>query len=160
MATSQDIANKANEATLKRMPITFVQRLKKSAPVILTVSIVMLILEYLGFLHGLEFVGRDLFLALQKPKQLQYVRIVGIDEDDYRTYFGNHLPLRPDRVQRLIQAVATANPRVIGIDIDTSSWKEKDIWTEEQLLPVTSKKPKLIWAADAIFTDKRRTIPT
>jgi CHASE2 domain-containing sensor protein len=137
---------------------SFWRELRRAAFVILSVSLLTLVLEHLGFLHGFEFYFRDLFLSLRAPKQLQNVRIIGIDSDDYQNFFAGHLPLDSDKVQQLIQAVARAKPRIIGIDLDTASWNPDTVWDQEKLLPM-DPKPMVIWARDVNIDSAHHLIP-
>jgi len=134
------------------------RELRGAALVIVSVSLLTLLLEHMGFLHGFEFYFRDLFLSLRTPKQLQNVRIVGINADDYQNFFAGHLPLDSDKVQQLIQAVARAKPRVIGIDLDTASWKPDTVWDQKKLFTLNSQ-PIVVWARDVDIDSTHHLIP-
>jgi CHASE2 domain-containing sensor protein len=62
----------------------------------------------------------DALLYTRSTQPAQKVRLVTIDDQDYQTYFQSHSPLQVDNLEKIIQAVAAAQPRMIVVDIDTS----------------------------------------
>jgi CHASE2 domain-containing sensor protein len=47
--------------------------------------------------------------------------LVGISDDDYADRFGGRSPLECEKVLEILQAIAAGNPRIIGVDLETSS---------------------------------------
>ena len=116
----------------------------RALPVILIISAVMFFLSSRGWLDSFEHAGLDAFNVLASPQEPSHVVLVGITDDDYREYFANTSPLNPDVLATVIGAIAAGQPRVIGIDIDTSS----DVF---QRLQVPERWPRLVWGRDATF---------
>lgn len=100
---------------------TFLEKFRHARKVILIISSLMLVIEHLGWVHGLETLGLDSFLRGKNRRMSTDVFIVEITDEDYVKHFGATSPLRPDRVKDLVERIATAGPKVIGIDLDTSS---------------------------------------
>ena len=48
--------------------------------------------------------------------------LVVIDEDDYRSVFKSQSPLAAQGIFNIIQAILKGNPKVVGVDLDTSQW--------------------------------------
>lgn len=105
-----------------------------------------------GMLKGFENASLDAFLRIHNRQKSQEIRIVEITETDYAKYFGSKSPLDPGEVQRLIGAIARYRPRVIGVDLDTSSeaWQadsKRLVKSEDcqQDRPIESA-PCIVWA--------------
>ena len=113
----------------------------RALPVILIISAVMFFLSYRGWLDSFEHAGLDAFNVLASPQEPSHLVLVGITDDDYREYFADTSPLDPDVLATVIDAIATGQPRVIGIDIDTSS-------KVFQRLRVLDRWPRLVWGRE------------
>jgi CHASE2 domain-containing sensor protein len=95
-----------------------------------------------GWLDRFETAGLDAFNLLQTSRDPNHVTIVGVDDDDYRSIFGNKSPLDADKLMELIASVAAGKPSLIGVDFDTSSTNQSYV--------IPPDWPPLIWAQDAI----------
>lgn len=100
---------------------SFRRHLVRAAPVFVGVTIVTLLLEQIGWLRGFETAALDTSLRLAKPIAPKFVEVVAINDDDYTDIFGQKSLLEAETLKKLIEAIAQANPVVIGVDIDTSS---------------------------------------
>lgn len=54
------------------------------------------------------------------------IYVIGIDDDAYSTIFDNRSPMDPNGVSALVEAVADANPKVIGVDIRTEGMEYRN----------------------------------
>ncbi len=66
--------------------------------------------------------------------------IIAIDNDDYAQMFRRTSPLNPARVNQIVEAIQTFDPKVIGIDLDTEDWNPRDA------AAVRSTPGRLVWA--------------
>ena len=104
--------------------------------------------HYTGWLEGFETAGIDTFILLKIPQDPSHVVIVGISDDDYKEYFAETSPLNPGKLQEIIDAIALAGPKVIGVDLDTSSEGMQEI-------RASAYWPPIVWAQDAVMRDQR-----
>jgi CHASE2 domain-containing sensor protein len=115
--------------------------------VILGISISMFLLSWAGMLEHMETSGLDTFNIRQAPKDPSKVVIIAIDDEDYKTLFGETSPLDSGVLQDLLCAIAEAKPKVIAVDIDTSAPGFRAIHTE-------SDWPAIVWGRDALWNGK------
>lgn len=96
--------------------------LKSPTLLIFGVTLVTFLLHHFGWLEPLESTSLDFSVRLREPVKTQNVWIVSITDDDYENpqLFKKTSPLDPGQLQKVISAIATLEPRVIGIDIDTT----------------------------------------
>ena len=138
-------------SSLTRSP--FWKHLLRASWVIVGISLLMLAFEQAGWLERFETAGIDAFNLLQTPHDPTHVVIVGIDDDDYGDLFKGRSPLDANELRDLIEAIALGKPKVIGVDLDTSSDAFRGIESAENW-------PPIVWAEDAIEAQgKFRQIP-
>jgi CHASE2 domain-containing sensor protein len=82
-------------------------------------------------------------MRLQPSPTSSDVAIVNITQDDYKRVFHGNSPLDPSELTRLIGAIASGKPKVIGINVDTSSPVFRDKVRTQQGWPT------IVWARDA-----------
>jgi CHASE2 domain-containing sensor protein len=75
-------------------------------------------------------------MRLRATPNISQVVVVDITDDDYKKLFDEKRPLNPIVLHSLIDAIALGNPRVIGVDIDTSAPQFKSFTTEVCWPPV------------------------
>jgi CHASE2 domain-containing sensor protein len=110
----------------------------QNVPTILIISLISLGMDYLGWFKGFETYALDSLLRIKSSQGTSNVVIVTIDDQDYRDLFGGTSPLDPAPLHSLLSAIETGQPRVIGVDIDTSEPRfAADEW------------PPAVWARDA-----------
>ncbi|MFO0915089.1 MAG: CHASE2 domain-containing protein [Pirellulales bacterium] len=111
----------------------------KHLPVMLIVFLITLAAEKMGWFRGLETYGLDVLLRLNERPSGAPIFLVLIDDQDYSTLFNSTSPLAADQLRDLLQDVARAQPKLIGVDIDTAhhSYASIQDW------------PVAIWARDA-----------
>lgn len=119
----------ASKVTLKR-------RLLRAVPALLILIFITILLSRFGTLHDLETVFLDVQLRLRPPPEHSEVAVVNISNDDYKNIFHEQRPLDTQRLQELIDAIAKGGPRVIGVDIDTSSEKFKSFELKPEWPPI------------------------
>jgi CHASE2 domain-containing sensor protein len=79
------------------------------------------VIHMTGLSASLEWPALDAWQRLLEPRDAPYVRVVAIDDDDFRDLFGSQIPLRPDVMAQLVDVIARAHPLAIGVDITTST---------------------------------------
>ena len=118
-------------------------RLRHALPVILIVAALTSFLDRMGTLARFETAGLDALMRLGPAAHPSDVVLVGISDDDYKSLFENTSPLNCEQLQRILNAVASDGPTVIGVDLDTSSASFKclkpDGW------------PPIVWASEATW---------
>lgn len=100
-------------------------------PILLILVGVTILLGRFGILHTLETVVLDTQMRLNPPPVRSDVVVVDITDEDFKTIFDEKRPLSPAALHDLIDAIAWGNPRVIGVDIDTSAQQYKEFKTEQ-----------------------------
>lgn len=91
----------------------------------------------------------DLMMRVSPPAQSEVV-IVEITDDDYKNHFHAKSPLDAAQLQRLIEAVAAYQPKLIGVDIDTSDEQFKNLYIAEHL------REKIVWVSEPkIFKNEK-----
>ena len=131
----------------------FFKAVTRAAPVILLICAFTLAVETLGWLDRFENAGVDAFNILKAPKEPSHVILVGISDDDHRDYFAETSPLDAEKLRTIIDAVASGRPRLIAVDIDTSSRSFRE-------LRVSESWPPIVWGQDAVPTDEQlKAIP-
>jgi CHASE2 domain-containing sensor protein len=129
-------------------PKSFRRHLVRALPVFLSVTLITLVLEHVGWLRGFETAALDTSLRLIKPITPRFVQIVSINEDDYVHIFQGRSPLDPEKVKSLIEAIADGGPRVIGVDIDTSDPQWKEI--APNVVASLRGRMSIVWEREAI----------
>jgi CHASE2 domain-containing sensor protein len=74
----------------------------------------------LGVLHQVEPAFSRLEARLDERRDTSDVAVVVINDDDYQKLFQSKSPLDPGTLQVLINAIAAGQPKLIGVDIETS----------------------------------------
>jgi CHASE2 domain len=73
-----------------------------------------------GRFDELDAMARSVEAHVSKARPPGDIVIVSITDTDYREMFQEVSPLNPDSVRRLLAAIAAGDPRIIGVDLDTS----------------------------------------
>jgi len=115
------------------------KRLVRSLPVVVVLMVLLWVFGHTGVLHRIETTVSNAQMRINKPISDSPVVIVDIDDVDYRELFSETSPLNPSRLEKLVADIAKGQPRVIGVDIDTSS---PQFATE---LPVRNWGPHMVW---------------
>src|SRR5688500_6635709 len=123
-----------------------IARFAGPALVILGVTAATAALERLGAFDQFETAGLDSFNILQSTRNPRDVVMTGITAADYQGGLVNATSsLGCSWIRRILTAIAAGKPRVIGVDLDTSSG---DFTCLAGLPPVW---PPIVWAQDAIW---------
>jgi CHASE2 domain-containing sensor protein len=115
--------------------------------VILTITAATFLLSNAGTLDRFETAELDTFNILHSPADPQHVVIVAIDDADYKSTFRAVSPLSASGVQRILDAIVAAHPRVIGVDLDTAGTAE---------LKTPADAPPIVWGRDAVWDPARK----
>lgn len=153
----------------------FWKRLLKAAPAILFLILLTLAFSRLGVLHKLETLVPDALARFNGETPGGEVVIVNITDDDYQEIFQGTSPLNPSRLQELINNIAKGEPRVIGVDVDTSARTFKDaplelevpertevVWEREVFVPEDEKErlePLDVWGRRDLALNESSGIP-
>jgi CHASE2 domain-containing sensor protein len=125
----------------------------KQALVPLAVIMVLVaVVEQRGCFQRMEGAFFDPIMKAQGSTVPPEIFIVEITNEDYKTLFSEHSPLKPSTVVELIGAVREGCPAVIGVDLDTRSekdWGSRELWKHKDGKEDIAKlleDPKIIWA--------------
>lgn len=107
------------------------RRMGHSLIVLFVLAILIHLLDSRGHLHGTQMaLGLDPMLQVTASGTPTNIGIVQINDDAYRDYFCGQSPLDGRGVLALVWAVhEKLHPAVIGVDLDTSDWKSRNIPT-------------------------------
>jgi CHASE2 domain-containing sensor protein len=105
------------------------------------------LVEHLPVLQGHEIMSLDYVSRLRQPRSLDRsgIVLVSIDSDDFKNIFQSQSPLNPDKVIQTIQKIATAQPRVIAVALDTSKLRYHDL----NLQSILRTGVPIVWAREA-----------
>jgi CHASE2 domain-containing sensor protein len=107
--------------------------------VVLSITIPLLLwMDHRGSFDELEAIALDVSSDLGIVTRNTGVEIVDIDDSDYKELFQGQSPLNPAKLIELVDAIAKAKPKAIGIDIVT----DPAVWTKIQ---APSNIP-IVWA--------------
>jgi len=87
-------------------------------------------------LHEYAADGQDLLMRLSAQPKESRVAIVMIGDEEYENEFKKDGSLNPAKLQELISAIDKGNPKLIGVDIDTSDQRYRDFQFAEWQTPV------------------------
>jgi CHASE2 domain-containing sensor protein len=121
------------------------RRLYRAIPGILLAIGVTYVLNRAGILHELERRVLDVQLTAY-PARSDKIALVLISDANYNRIFQGRSPLAADKLHQLIKAITRSEPRVIGVDIDTSHPDFRDFTVD----PVW---PPVIWERDVGTAD-------
>ncbi len=111
----------------------------KNLIALVLISLIVLTLEHLGWLLTFENTALDTFLLAGRSKPSNDVFIIEITEDDFRESFQGKSPLDVAEMRQILSLIEKGEPRIIGVDIDTSSSGYRHgVW------------PQAVWVRDAI----------
>jgi CHASE2 domain-containing sensor protein len=113
---------------------------------VLGITLAVHLLELTGVLWRWEAVGLDLMGSLAPRQQSNDIVIVQITQQDFANLFGGRRPLCPEVVEKFVDEIAKAKPRVIGIDLDLNAPRFRG---PDCGIPV-------IWARDIVASDSSR----
>lgn len=107
-------------------------------------------LEYTSIAQRLEKANLD---ALFRGKPLQVsddIFLVTVTDDDYRQIFGGISPLNPAKMNEILDAILADHPKVLGVDFDTSDWKDIDVPAHQGTT--------IVWARELITTGNQTVL--
>lgn len=88
--------------------------------------LILLGLQWLEFQGWLPLLNGRILDVMLRHRAAQadsaastHICVIGVDDDAYSNIFDNKSPMYPDRVSALVEKVADASPKVIGVDIRT-----------------------------------------
>jgi hypothetical protein len=132
----------------KRRP-PFWRRLLAASPVVAGSIFLTLIYGDADLFRKLERMALAFEMRANAPAEDSRVVIVRITDEDYLKYFGGKSPLDPTRVRDIIDKIASAGPKVIAVDLDTSS-------KAFQCFQPSPYWPPVVWARNATYSNVRK----
>jgi hypothetical protein len=116
----------------------------KALPWLLGIAFVVNIAEAHGYFDRWAMPGFDVLAQSQLQKIPTDIFVVEITDQNYKDFFGETSPLKPQPVINLITTIASAHPTVIGVDIDTRSpkWESANANSVQNF----SGNPTVVWA--------------
>lgn len=135
----------------KRILLSFGRPVLNALPVIISFLLITSFLDRMGWFDRFENAALDSIFHVKEPLKANHVVIVGIDEKDYKELFNEQSPLSPKRVRDIIDVIAAGGPRVIGVDLDTSSETSK-------LFEPWPSCPPIIWGQDARQKENEKSV--
>jgi CHASE2 domain-containing sensor protein len=128
----------------------FFQTWLRNLWLIVGLSLAVAFASYLGWFHGFQSLALDSLLLTQSPRRSEQVVIVTIDNDEFSSadLFNNTSPLDPEKLGQILEAIAAGHPRVIAVDIDTSSTAMKDQYRQLAKMVRGEGWPPVIWSVD------------
>jgi CHASE2 domain-containing sensor protein len=153
MTTERETNRTAGDRTVSEAPARphLTKRLLRALPVVVTLLVLVWIFGHAGVLHRIETVVSDTQMRLSKPLIDSPVVIVDINDEDYQKTFGGSSPLNPVRLEELISEIAKGQPRIIGVDIDTSDPQFAIAF------PVRNWGPHIVWEREIREVPEKRT---
>ena len=126
-------------------PLSLWRRLVRVVPVLLGTMLFSAILQSDGAFRSSEVAAHDLWTRL-RPARDSRVALVLIHDADHRRLFGGSSPLDPRALVRLVEAVAAARPRVVGVDIETAE-------SEYSRLAIRTGGVPVVWGRSAVYSN-------
>jgi len=122
-------------------PPALATELRRTIPLVIGISILNFLLASFGILRPTQLGLLNFFLRIRalRPDPRNIV-IVAITNNDYESLFNATSPLDASELRKLIDAIAFGRPKIIGVDIDTSDARFKEL----QLDP---RWPPVVWAS-------------
>lgn len=114
--------------------------IRLAAGLVVAVLLVFLF-SHLSALHKLQTVVQDTRMRLNAPPKSSDVVVVRITTEDYLSIFKGRSPLDPAKLEQLIRAIASGKPKIIGMDIDTTSRLFRE-------MNVDKGPPDIIWGRE------------
>lgn len=124
------------EEKLLRTRAGFWKRLLHALPALLLTIFLTFILVRSQHLHEFAAESQDFMMRLSARPKDSRVAVVMIGDEEYESEFKKEGSLNPAKVQELIGAIAKGKPRLIGVDIDTSDQRYRNLHFAESPAPV------------------------
>lgn len=119
-----------------RLKEGFWKRLLRALPALLLTILLTSLLVRRDEIHEFAADSQDLLMRLSAQPKESRVAVVMIGDEEYENEFKKDGSLNPRKLEELIGAIAKGNPKVIGIDIDTSDQRYRDFQLGEWQIPV------------------------
>jgi len=106
------------------------------------------LLEKTAIVQRMERANLDALFSGKKTEVSKDIFIVTVTEEDYSQLFGGVSPLQPSKLNEVISAILESGPKVLGVDFDTSAWKDVGVrppagttivWAKETVGNLSSK---------------------
>jgi CHASE2 domain-containing sensor protein len=131
---------------LEKQGISLLERAFKAAPAIIVGVLLTFFLSRSHYFRQLETQALDTQVRMQGAPEDSDVAVVLINDADYAGLFQSKSPLDQATLLKLINAIAAGQPRVIGIDIDTSA-------PEFREAQASAAGPRVVWARNGVFSN-------
>jgi hypothetical protein len=131
-------------------PESILRETFRELPVVVGVTSLVLLLEWLSWLDGLENYALDRILRTNWSHQSDQIVLISIGEKDYESpdFFRATSPLNPAKIREAIEFIAKSNPSVIGVDLDTGAKGYAEP-------PISTHGVRIVWARPATVTKEK-----
>src|ERR1700722_391062 len=135
-------------------PESLLRETIRALPVVVGVTLLVMLLEWVSWLDGLENYALDRILRTDWSRQSDEIVLITIGEKDYERpdFFRATSPLDPVKIREAIEFVARTNPAVIGVDLDTAAKKYSES-------PFSLHGVRIVWGRPAtVLQEKEETL--
>jgi CHASE2 domain-containing sensor protein len=108
------------QSFIENSKISFLNRLAHSKLALVVIAMMVLLFQLRNMPETLANSSLDAAIEIEHPVPAHSVRLVTINDDDYRNLFHARSPLDPAVLGNLLTAISQGNPRAIVVDIDTN----------------------------------------
>lgn len=108
------------QQAIENQRFSFLQRLAHSKAALLAIAVMVVVFQMRNLPEKLANSTLDAAISIERPVPPTSVRLVVIDDLDYKTMFHARSPLEPDVLASVLAAVALGKPKAMVVDIDTS----------------------------------------
>lgn len=130
----------------------FFRHLVHHLPIVIGLSLAVALAAHLGWFQGFQTMALDTLLLAQGSRRSDQVVIVTIGDEEFRSrkLFNDTSPLDPEKIGQILSAIAAEEPRIIAVDLDTSSTSPALAGKYRELAEATATKgwPPVIWSCD------------
>jgi hypothetical protein len=105
---------------IEKSKISFLSRLSHSKLALAVIAMMVLLFQLRNMPETLANSSLDAAIEIEKAVPARSVRLVTIDDRDYKEMFQSRSPLDPNVLGNILSAAAKGHPRAIVVDIDTS----------------------------------------
>ncbi len=104
-------------------------------------------LESTSVVQHLEKANLDALFHGKPLEVSKDIFLVTVTDDDYSQIFGGVSPLAPTKMNEILAAILANHPKVLGVDFDTSGWKDIEVPAHEGTT--------IVWARELIYAGGR-----
>jgi CHASE2 domain-containing sensor protein len=108
------------EGYIEDRKLPFLHHVSRSRPALLIIAVMVLVFQMRNLPETWANNSLDAAISIQRPVPARSVRLMTIDDNDYKDLFQSRSPLDSKVLGEILAAVAKGHPSAIVVDIDTS----------------------------------------